>query len=70
MEELFANIIFMSTTVAIISSIVGVIFGVISIKTDNVFVDACFNIFIGIGAVLFCGISAASLALITISFFS
>lgn len=70
MEELFANIIFMSTTVAIISSIVGVIFGVISIKTDNVFVDACFNIFIGIGAVLFCSISAASLALITISFFS
>ena len=70
MEELFTNIIFMSTIVALVSSIVGVIFGLISIKTDNVFVDACFNIFIGIGAVLFCSISAASLALITISFFS
>lgn len=68
--ELFANIIFMSTIVAIISSIVGAIFGVISIKTDNVFVNACFNIFIGIGIVLFCSISAASLALLAISFFS
>lgn len=70
MEELFANIMLMLTIVALVSSIVGVIFGLISIKTDNVFIDACFNIFIGIGAVLFCSISAASLALITISFFS
>ena len=70
MEELFANIIFMSTTVATISSIVGVIFGVISIKTDNAFVNICFNIFINIGAILFCGISVAVLVLITISFFS
>ena len=70
MEELFTNIIFMSTIVALVSSIVGVIFGLISVKTDNVFVDACFNIFISIGAVLFCSISAASLALITIGFFS
>lgn len=68
--ELFANIIFMSTIVAIISSIVGAIFGIISIKIDNAFVNACFNIFIGIGAVLFCSVSAASLALIAISFFS
>ena len=67
--ELFANIIFMSTIVAIISSIVGAIFGIISIKTDNAFVNACFNIFIGIGAVLFCSVSAASLALIVIGFF-
>ena len=70
MEELFANIMLMSTIVALISSIVGIIFGIISIKTDNVFVDACFNIFIGIGAVLFCSVRAALLALITISFFS
>lgn len=70
MEELFTNIILMLTIIAIVSSIVGVIFGLISVKIDNVFVDACFNIFIGIGAVLFCSISAASLALITISFFS
>lgn len=70
MEELFTNIILMSTIIAIVSSIVGIIFGLISIKTDNVFVDACFNIFIGIGAVLFCSISAALLALITINFFS
>lgn len=70
MEEVFTNIILMSTIIAIVSSIVGVIFGLISIKTDNVFVDACFNIFIGIGAVLFCSVSAASLALITIGFFS
>ena len=70
MEELFTNIIFMSTTVAIISSIVGVIFGVISIKIDNVFVNACFNIFIGIGAVLFCSVNAAILALIIINYFS
>ena len=70
MEELFANIMLMSTIVALISSIVGIIFGIISIKTDNVFVDACFNIFISIGGVLFCSVSAASLALITISFFS
>ncbi len=68
--ELFANIIFMSTIIALVSSIVGAIFGVISIKTDNVFVNACFNIFIGIGAVLFCSVSAASLALIAISYFS
>lgn len=68
--ELFANIIFMSTIVAIISSIVGIIFGIISIKTDNAFVNACFNIFISIGAVLFCSVSAASLALIIIGFFS
>ena len=67
--ELFANIILMSTIIAIVSSIVGVIFGLISVKIDNVFVDACFNIFIGIGAVLFCSVAAASLALITISFF-
>lgn len=70
MEELFANIMLMLTIVALVSSIVGVIFGLISIKIDNIFVDACFNIFIGIGAVLFCSVSAASLALITISFFS
>ena len=70
MEELFTNIILMSTIIAIVSSIVGIIFGLISVKTDNVFVDACFNIFIGIGAVLFCSISAALLALITINFFS
>ena len=70
MEELFANIMLVLTIVALVSSIVGVIFGIISIKTDNVFVNACFNIFIGVGAVLFCSISAASLALITISFFS
>ena len=69
MEELFANIIFMSTTVATISSIVGVIFGVISIKTDNAFVNICFNIFINIGAILFCGISVAVLVLIIINFF-
>ena len=69
MEELFANIIFMSTIVATISSIVGVIFGVISIKTDNVFVNICFNIFINIGAILFCGISVAVLVLIIINFF-
>lgn len=68
--ELFAFIIIMSTIVALVSSIVGVIFGIISIKTDNAFVNACFNIFIGIGAVLFCSVSAASLALIAISFFS
>lgn len=61
MEELFANIMLVLTIVALVSSIVGIIFGLISIKTDNVFIDACFNIFIGIGA--------ASLALITISFF-
>ena len=60
----------MLTIVALVSSIVGVIFGLISIKTDNVFVNGCFNIFIGIGAVLFCSVSAASLALITIGFFS
>ena len=66
---LFVNILFVSTIVAIISSIVGVIFGVISIKTDNVFVNICFNIFINIGAILFCGISVAVLALITISYF-
>ena len=70
MEELFANIIFMLTIVATISSIVGVIFGVISIKTDNAFVNICFNIFINIGAILFCSISVAVLVLITISFFS
>ena len=70
MEELFANIIFMSTTVATISSIVGVIFGVISIKTDNAFVNICFNIFINIGAILFCGISVTVLVLIIINFFS
>lgn len=70
MEELFANIMLMLTIIALVSSIVGVIFGLISIKIDNIFVDACFNIFIGIGAVLFCSISAVSLALITISFFS
>ena len=70
MEELFANIMLVLTIVALVSSIVGVIFGLISVKTDNVFVDACFNIFISIGAVLFCSISAASLALITIGFFS
>ena len=70
MEELFANIIFMSTTIATISSIVGVIFGVISIKTDNAFVNICFNIFINIGAILFCGISVAVLVLIIINFFS
>ena len=69
MEELFANIMLVLTIVALVSSIVGVIFGLISIKTDNVFVDACFNIFIGIGTVLFCSVSAASLALITIGFF-
>ena len=69
MEELFANIIFMSTIVATISSIVGVIFGVISIKTDNAFVNICFNIFINIGAILFCGISVAVLVLIIINFF-
>lgn len=68
--ELFAFIIIMSTIVAHVSSIVGVIFGIISIKTDNAFVNACFNIFIGIGAVLFCSVNAASLALIAISFFS
>lgn len=70
MEELFANIMLVLTIVAVISSIVGVIFGVISIKTDNVFVNACFNIFIGIGAVLFCSVNAAILALIIINFFS
>ena len=70
MEELFTNIIFMSTTIATISSIVGVIFGVISIKTDNAFVNICFNIFINIGAILFCGISVAVLVLIIINFFS
>ena len=70
MEELFANIMLMLTIVALVSSIVGIIFGIISIKTDNAFVNACFNIFIGIGAVLFCSISAASLALIVIGFFS
>lgn len=70
MEELFANIMLMLTIIALVSSIVGVIFGLISIKIDNIFVDACFNIFIDIGAVLFCSISAVSLALITISFFS
>ena len=70
MEELFANIMLMLTIVALVSSIVGIIFGIISIKTDNVFVDACFNIFISIGAVLFCSVSAALLALITINFFS
>ena len=69
MEELFANIMLVLTIVALVSSIVGVIFGLISIKTDNVFVDTCFNIFIGIGAVLFCSVSAASLALIVIGFF-
>ena len=69
MEELFANIMLVLTIVALVSSIAGVIFGLISIKTDNVFVDACFNIFIGIGTVLFCSVSAASLALITIGFF-
>lgn len=67
--ELFVNIILMSTIIAIVSSIVGVIFGLISVKIDNVFVDACFNIFIGIGVVLFCSVAAASLALVTISFF-
>lgn len=70
MEELFANIMLVLTIVALVSSIVGIIFGIISIKIDNAFVNVCFNIFIGIGAVLFCSISAASLALITISFFS
>lgn len=68
--ELFAFIIIMSTIVALVSSIVGVIFGIISIKTDNVFVNACFSIFIVIGAVLFRSASTASLVLIAISFFS
>lgn len=57
--ELFASIILMSTIVALVSSIVGIIFGIISIKTDNTFVNGCFNIFISIGAVLFCSVSAA-----------
>lgn len=68
--ELFAFIIIMSTIVALVSSIVGVIFGIISIKTDNVFVNACFSIFIVIGSVLFRSASTASLVLIVISFFS
>ena len=66
---LFVNILFVLTIVAIISSIVGAIFGVISIKTDNVFVDVCFKIFIYTGAILACSISGAMLALITISYF-
>ena len=70
MEELFTNIILMSTIVALVSSIVDIIFGLISIKTDNAFVNGCFNIFISIGAVLFCSVSAASLTLIIIGFFS
>ena len=68
--ELFVSIILVSTIVALVSSIVGVIFGMISIKIDNVFVNACFNIFIGIGAVLFCSVNAAILALIIINYFS
>lgn len=68
--ELFVSIMLVSTIVAIISSIVGIIFGLISIKTDNAFVNACFNIFIVIGTVLFRSASAASLVLIAISFFS
>ena len=67
--ELFVSIMAVLTIVAIISSIIGAIFGIISIKTDNVFINGCFNIFIGIGAVLFCSVAAALLALITISFF-
>ena len=47
--EVFVSIIFVLTIVAIISSIVGVIFGLISIKTDNAFVDICFEIFIYTG---------------------
>lgn len=68
--ELFAFIIIMSTIVALVSSIVGVIFGIISIKIDNDFVNACFSIFIVIGTLLFRSASAASLVLIAISYFS
>ena len=68
--ELFANIIFTSTIVAIISSIVGAIFGVIYIKTDNVFIEVCFKNFIYTGAILACGISVVLLVLIIISYFS
>ena len=67
--ELFVSIILVSIIVAIIFSIIAVIFGVISIKIDNAFVNGCFHIFTGIGVVLFCSVSAASLALIAISFF-
>lgn len=67
--ELFAFIIIMSTIVALVSSIVGVIFGIISIKINNVFVDVCFNIFMVIGAMLFRSVSAASLALILLATF-
>lgn len=68
--ELFVSIMLVSTIVAIISSIVGAVFGVISIKTDNVFVDACFKNFICAGAILACGIGVVSLVLIIISYFS
>ena len=68
--ELFVSIMLVSTIVAIISSIVGAIFGVISIKTDNVFVDVCFKNFIYTGAILACGISVVLLVLIIISYFS
>lgn len=67
--ELFVSIMAVLTTVAIISSIIGAIFGVISIKTDNVFVDVCFKIFICTGAILACGVGVAALVLVTISFF-
>lgn len=68
--ELFASIVLVSTIVAIISSIVGAIFGMISIKTDNIFVNACFKNFIYTGAILACGISVVLLVLIIISYFS
>ena len=68
--ELFVSIMAVLTTVAIISSIIGAIFGVISIKTDNVFVDVCFKIFIYTGAILACGVGVAALVLIIISYFS
>ena len=67
---LFVNILFVLTIVAIISSIVGAIFGVIYIKTDNVFVEVCFKNFIYTGAILACSISGVMLALIIISYFS
>lgn len=68
--ELFVSIMLASTIVAIISSIVGAIFGIIFIKIDNVFVNTCFKIFIYNGAILACGISVVLLVLIIISYFS
>ena len=69
MEELFANIIFMSTIVATISSIF-IIFNILFLffkllKTENVFLDVCALVFIHISRVLaYISLAAAILMII------